>query len=240
MTAAVLGLAVAAFPGGAAGQEDRLEFGRPIAWRAVRADTPYVVSGLVQDLEGRPLEGAIVELVGTGRSGLTDAEGRFRFPAPGDGDWPIRVQLFRYRPAVDTLRIRGPRRVQVMAMLEVWTIETCPLVVCAGRAGCGDLSITVVDSVTGAPPDAVVTVKLEGDSIARTHTERLSSADILGGNIIGSGGRIDRPGYYTIEVTAPGYEPWRVERVWIEGTGACDGRLLGGVHEARLVPLRHR
>jgi hypothetical protein len=240
ITAVVLGLAVAAFPPGAAAQENQLEFGRPIAWRALLEGTPYEVSGVVHDVDGRPLEGAQVELVGTQSRGLTDAEGRFRFLAPGQGDWPIRVQLLGYRPAVDTLRIRGPRRVQVMAMLETLALSVCANVVCPGRAGCDDLNIAVVDSVTGAPPDAVVTVKVEGDSLVRRHSERLSSSDGMGMNIVGSGGRIDRPGYYTIEVTASGYEPWGVEKQWLELTNPCRPHLLGGRLEARLVPVRHR
>lgn len=195
---------------------------------------------MVHDIEGRPLEGALIELVGTGSRGLTDAEGRFRFRAPGEGDWPIRVLYLGYRTAVDTLRIRGPRRVQVMAMLETDALPICANVVCPGRAGCDDVWIAVVDSVTGAPPNAVVTVKVEGDSLVRSHSERLLSSDRFGMNIIGSGGRIDRPGYYTIEVTAQGYEPWRIEKQWLELTNPCRPYLVGGQLEARLVPARQQ
>lgn len=110
------------------------------------------------------------------------------------------------------------------------------LLMCAllGAVGCADeqcadglfpaVSVTPIDSVTGQVVTGVVASVSEG---------AFSDALRPNGDGVLTGGH-GRPGTYTIEITAPGYEAWSQTSVGVSDSD-CGG--VETVHiEARLVP----
>lgn len=80
------------------------------------------VAGTVHDsLRSRPLSGAVVELVGTGRVDTTDAQGRFRFPSVREGSYRVRAR----HPLVGDLALEPPADV----------VETAPGELSRARLG---------------------------------------------------------------------------------------------------------
>lgn len=99
------------------------------------------VAGTVHDsLRSRPLSGAVVELVGTGRVDTTDVQGDFRFPSVPEGSYRVRAR----HPFLDDLELDPPEA----------RVEAEPGRVAGVRLGVPGPG-TVVDAVCpDASPDA--------------------------------------------------------------------------------------
>ncbi|HSM04141.1 MAG TPA: carboxypeptidase-like regulatory domain-containing protein, partial [Longimicrobiales bacterium] len=112
------------------------------------------VEGTVTFDEGTPLEGALVELVGTGRGTRSDADGRFRFDGLLDGVYRVAADHPRFDalpmgpgvPAVEV--ISGETATVVLAPPSA---EEAALQLCPSDAGAGSVILTgqVVDSLSG-------------------------------------------------------------------------------------------
>ncbi|HYD54168.1 MAG TPA: carboxypeptidase regulatory-like domain-containing protein, partial [Gemmatimonadaceae bacterium] len=63
------------------------------------------VTGTVSGDDGRPIEGALVTLVGTRFGGTTNATGRYVISGAPAGRFDLRVQRLGYRPAVQSIVI---------------------------------------------------------------------------------------------------------------------------------------
>lgn len=233
VSAIVLAILVLAAP--AVAQHHTLEsLGTGIAWRVTREVQEGTISGLVLTGAGRPLEGALISLNGSGKA-MSDSDGAFSVKPDNGGDWEIRVRYIGYVGAVGTVTVPWDHGIFVTAILQPSSL-LCGLVVCGGTV-CGDLDIQIIDSNTGRVPEATVTVRAEHEGgIAMTNTVVLHGGSPHDGRI-GLGRRVEPDGIYTISVTAEGYETWRTEGVDLRQVPGCASRLLNGSHVARLVPL---
>ncbi len=68
---------------------------------------PCSLLGSVVDENGRPLERATVELVGTAQGALTDAYGHFQLLSIGSGHYIVRVSHLGYEAVVDSVEIES-------------------------------------------------------------------------------------------------------------------------------------
>lgn len=82
---------------------------------------------------------------------------------------------------------------------------------CGGGTGRLALDVTAVDAVTGGLPTFPLTLTVRDAGPARTY--ELTKASAQGAaNIVGE----NRPGTYTLEIAAPGYQLWRRESVRVD------------------------
>lgn len=218
------------------GQIVSQHLGQPVAWEVLYEGPEYMISGVVLTLTGDPVETAIVRLEGVSVGAMTDASGRFELRAPSPGEWVIDILGIPAPRVRETLTVPAGSNVRMVVMLTT-RVPLCGLRVCIGT-GCEDLKIRVLDAETGKPPDAKVTLRLEHESGVRTVSRRLSATDPDLTRFLGLGEPVRTVGFHNIEVTAPGYAPWRIERVWLEPTKECHPILIGRRHEARLEPKR--
>lgn len=219
----------------ASGQIRADTMGSGIAWRLVPESGISRVWGRVVTATGDPLRSAMVA-IGTGRRvALTDSVGAFEVRIPGPGDWRIEATLIGYSSALASLRIPPGFSAFVIAVLPEFKIPLCEWHFFGTAYRPDDLSIKVVDGVTGEVPAGEATLRLEhGDSVWES-TLTLGAPPATSG-IIGLGRRITSFGSHDIEIRVPGYMPWRLEDVelWLIDDG-CDPMLTNNVHDARLV-----
>ncbi len=79
----------------------------PVSTPGLRIADP-VLSGHIRDTRGAPIVGVTVELVGTTRGTVTDADGRYRLALPdGAGEVTVSVRAIGYRTETRTLSPRG-------------------------------------------------------------------------------------------------------------------------------------
>lgn len=86
------------------------------------AQTPTIISGVVQDHQGRPVALARVYFinapVGTADVAmLTSADGTFRMAAPAQGLYEIGVSADGYAPASATATVKGGQEVALRLQL---------------------------------------------------------------------------------------------------------------------------
>lgn len=83
----------------------------------------HVVSGVVTDVGGGPVEGAVVRAAGTVQpaTGLTDAQGRYAINVP-DGGYSVRAWESDYQPQAHQLLMRGSDRTIDFQLLPASTI----------------------------------------------------------------------------------------------------------------------
>lgn len=134
---------------------------RPMA--AVSAQ-PVVITGLAYDsLHTRPLAGALVAIEGTGRSALSDANGRFRFDSVAAGDYRLTVQ----HDAFDAIGLNGASRTvrvngeNVSVVLALPSFATLWSGLCGSAAPARD-TLLVFGSVRLAAGDAGSRTSLVG------------------------------------------------------------------------------
>ena len=227
-------LSVLFAPHALAAQVSPDSLGDAVAWQIQRGGNAHAVSGIVFSSSGEALSGAQVVFPKTGVGALTDDNGRFRLEAPGTGAWTLQIQQIGYRAAETKVHIPVNAGIFVTAVLAELQTRPCGLNVCSGGSGCKDLSVVVLDSVTMASPNALVTLRVErGDSSWVREAQMDSTTRSTG---IGLGFPIATPGHYDIEVRAAGYHPWRREKVALSLTEECHPVLRNRDHVARLVP----
>ncbi len=96
---------------------------------------PGTVEGVVRSADdGGPLVGAGIELVGTGRTTLTDADGRYVLDEVPAGDHLLRAHRFGFSPLVAQLSIPAAGRVAVEFHLQVDAFLMPPVTVVDRRS----------------------------------------------------------------------------------------------------------
>ena len=150
-----------------------------------------IITGVVRDVEGDPLGGARVELVGTARSTQTITDGRFMIDSVPTGRAEIRVSLPGYLPAQAEVRVAED---SVTALDVVLVVDGQPLPTVTVKAKTrGRILGTVVDSV-GTP--------LPGVSVGLVGTRGTTMTDSIG--------RFEfldlAPGQYLVEARRVGFE----------------------------------
>ena len=91
---------------GLAGQSDEWHTDLGIRRSASSGVPPLTISGIVTDvLTGEPVPRAQVYLEGPVIGAIADAEGRFEFEAPGQGQFVLRAQRLAYDLVLDTIRL---------------------------------------------------------------------------------------------------------------------------------------
>jgi len=222
----------------AAAQPSSQYLGNPLAWEVLFEGPEFQISGLVLTKTGTPLGRALVSVDGVGTLGATDSSGRFTVTVPDAGEWIVRISSLGSLPFEQVFVMPSGSNIQMVVMLED-RASACGVRACGGPGGCEDLEVRVFDATTGRPPPVEVTLRVEHASGSREATYRYSGSDPDAGPYLslGLGGRLATAGFHNLEVTAPGYAPWRRERVWLEVTRGCDPILVGRLHEVRLEPL---
>jgi hypothetical protein len=90
-----------------------------------------------------------------------------------------------------------------------------PFAPCSGVGNFGVL-VTVVDSATGKPPSSRPTLIItEGATYADTALGTTNSPILIPA-------ALERPGTYSLTVTADGYRPWTRDGVRVREGGRCD------------------
>lgn len=150
-----------------------------------------IITGVVRDVEGDPLGGARVELVGTTRFTQTITDGRFMLDSVPTGRAEIRVSLPGYLPAQAEVRV-AEDSVTALDVVLVVDGQPLPTVTVKGKTR-GRIFGTVVDSVgTPLPGVSVGLVGTRGTTITDSigHFEFLDLA----------------PGQYLVEARRVGFE----------------------------------
>jgi len=205
--------------------------GEPVAWQVHFEGPAYVVSGLTLDADGAPRGNVLVSIEGTDLGTVTDPEGRFELSVPGAGDWVIVLRALGFTPIQHTMTVPQGANVRILALLHRSGGGVCALRIC--RTNCKDLEIEVLNAETGERIDTDVTVRLEHETGAWSHTQGLDPSF----PVFGLQRDIETQGFHDIEVSAPGYHPWRIEGAWMELTNECHPRLVGRRHVVHLVPV---
>lgn len=229
-------LALVQLPAGLAAQPASQHLGQSVAWEVFLEGPENLIAGVVLDERGSPLAGFLVRLADTEVGTMTDSQGRFEVLAPDAGDWLIQIEGGAVR-VEQTLTLPRGSHIRAVALLNT-RVPLCGLRVCGGAA-CEDLALDVVDAKTGSPPSVDITIRLEHESGVKTATRRFNPRHRMETTFVaGFGEPVQTAGFHNIEVTAPGYLAWRVERVWLELTQECHPILVGRNHVVRLQPIR--
>ena len=176
---------------------------------------------LVDAEQGRPVEGAAVRVRGTDRGALTNALGWTRIPLEPE-DFSLRrvieVRRVGYAPQERTLpsALIDPHGIALFGRLRPSPATTCPVIlsppVPAFRIWVHDLGESVslaLRASASARPSAGETSAAATKS-APDSTGRFLELDV------------SEPGFYDIEVRAPGYAPWRQPATFAGGDGCRD------------------
>lgn len=205
--------------------------GQAVAWQVFQADGPPTITGTVVNAMGEPQAGVRISVLATERTTTTDSSGRFTLVLSAAGEWMIRIGASSGVLTVD-LTVPSASRVVLVAVLPDGR-RLCHEM-CIGTR-CEDLQLRVVDSLTNRSPGGVLTLRLMHPTDTLVRRVDLGAGGTEAGIYTGIGRRVETTGFHTIEVSVPGYELWRKERVWLEQVRACEGMLLGREQVARLV-----
>jgi Carboxypeptidase regulatory-like domain len=150
-----------------------------------------VIAGTVSDPEGGPIEGALVEVLGTSRSTRSVADGRFLLDSVPSGRRTLRISLQGYLPAQTEIRVADDSATTLEVVLVPDGQPLAPVRVLAKARG--RIFGTVVDSV-GTP--------LPGVSVGLVGTRGTTLTDSAGNFKF-----LDlAPGQYLVEARRVGFE----------------------------------
>jgi len=222
-------------PGSAVAQ-DLEHRGQAVAWQYGMHIPAGEIRGLVLSENGDPLEHALVDVPHLGIRSMTGPDGAFRLSAVPPGPTQVRFRSMGHGTVSEEFLVPSDVGMHVVSIL--------PLAMIGGR--CGDLRwrgdgiyVDVVDVAKGRPPTVPVTVRLERGSDSWEQTSEIRPSEHGGTPLISLRYRIEEAGEYTIEVSAPGYVPWRLEGVDMEvELAVCDVTAANRRHSVQLVPVR--
>ena len=122
-------------------------------WAAALAAQPSArVTGIVEDSSGTPVPGVRVAMIGAAATqfALTDADGRFAFVEPPDGEYDVTASAQGFAPATARVRLAGAESVAVV--LKLWVLAFEKITVTAAKTGERDLQATplAVSVLSGA------------------------------------------------------------------------------------------
>jgi hypothetical protein len=120
------------------------------------------------------------------------------------------------RPA-SVARTTRAARVAYLSVLALCAGCIGPFAPCSGAGNFG-LYVTVVDSTTGGPPSSRPTLIVVDGTFADT-TVGSPSGD---GRVSVMPAALERPGTYSLTVTAAGYRRWTRDGVRVREGGRCD------------------
>lgn len=212
--AVVAALTTAVIPVALVAQSMRPGLDEGIRWVATDAVEPLTIAGTIVDAYlGQPLPNVQVYLAGTPVGALTNADGLFSLRAPSEGAFELRVEIIGFASGVDTVRVGERQGVAAYAGLGRQHMDFCDVVCVEGRCPEGAyIRLEVRDAVTGAPLGEEAVVSARGGAVLAS--SMLGAGDARAG--IQFPDSVRSPGPYEVGVSAPGYQPWRVEDVWLE------------------------
>lgn len=82
-----------------------------------------VVSGIVKDREGKPIEAATVGVAGTAYGATTDENGSFRFEIPAGREFKVDIRHITFDPQVFTVNAKPGENVALNPVLRFKAIE---------------------------------------------------------------------------------------------------------------------
>ena len=163
---------------------------RPVE-QAATAPRSGVIAGTVRDPEGSPIEGALVEILGTSRFTRSIADGRFLLDSVPAGQRTLRISLQGYLPAQTDIRVADDSATALEVVLMPDGQPLAPVRVTAKARG--RIFGTVVDSL-GTP--------LPGVSVGLVGTRGTTMTDSIGHFQF-----LDlAPGQYLVEARRVGFE----------------------------------
>ena len=170
-------------------------------WTVARAQGAPVLSGIVTDLAGRPLEDAEVSLVQLQRRARTRSDGSFRFEVPKAGKYTVNARRVGFATMSKRVTV-SDSGATVRLQLERMSFSLPSVVTTAERGG---LSGVIADSGFHAMPGVAVRV---------LGTAHHAETDSAGGFFTPV-----KPGQYLVELTRAGYARQLVSVTVPEGEG---------------------
>lgn len=150
-----------------------------------------VIAGSVRDPEGTPIEGALVELLGTGRSTRSIADGRFLLDSVSAGRGTLRISLQGYLPAQTEIRVADDSATTLEVVLVPDGQPLAPVRVLAKARG--RIFGTVVDSVGRPLPGVSVGLVGSRGTTLTDSSGQFQFVDLA-------------PGQYLVEARRVGFE----------------------------------
>lgn len=213
-------------------------FGNSVAWRVSPTVPAGSVSGLILSDRGTPVEGAQVTIEGGRVGATTRPDGTFTLVHSVGREAQLRIMALGWREVRETLVLPADHGVFMTAILQIHSMhDLCYEIIVVGGTSLGDLAVQVVDAVTGLPPDAVVTLRVEHETGTFENAVPFTPEDTH--RRLGLGRDIETEGSHSIEVSAPGYRTWRLEDVRLELIPGCMPNLLNRFHRAELIRADH-
>jgi hypothetical protein len=138
-----------------------------IGLSAVQVSLSATVEGRVQSaMDGEPLVGAVVTLVGTSRAAVSDAQGRYILRDVPPGESSIRATRIGYAALQVVLTVPDAGRLSVDFLLTVAPVDLPPVE--ASAAAIADADSLAPESVDAAPGTAVVRLLDASPGVAET------------------------------------------------------------------------
>jgi protocatechuate 3,4-dioxygenase beta subunit len=150
-----------------------------------------VIAGSVRDPEGAPIEGALVELLGTGRSTRSIADGRFLLDSVSAGRGTLRISLQGYLPAQTEIRVADDSATTLEVVLVPDGQPLAPVRVLAKARG--RIFGTVVDSIGRPLPGVSVGLVGSRGTTLTDSSGQFQFVDLA-------------PGQYLVEARRVGFE----------------------------------
>jgi hypothetical protein len=182
------------------------------------------ISGELVGGEGRiPLDHAAIALEGRGVVAVSDSLGRFQLRNVNPGRHILRARRIGYYASIDTVAVLENSDTAIVITLR--RDDRPPVEVCAGPGQAGVvLSVFPVGSPPGLPtvvptvPRTASVVVSDRDFVERIAINSIPAQPDGVRRVYAAN---ERPGTYQIEVSAPGFRPWRRPDVVVAKT-KCD------------------
>ena len=232
----VIGVLVLGSPGSAASQQADSTTGfRVTGSSSLPAGE---IRGVVRDgASGDPMDDVVVTVPGTTLGALSEPDGSFVLREVPAGPLTLRFQRIGHEDLRAGVEMAEGHGLEVEAAMSFQRIPLCGNRVC-GTFGCQAVEAFVRDDTTGSAPPSEVTIRVIGGISADSLSLR---ADPGGGplrigagaSLVQTGPSVDQ-GPYEVEITAPGYLPWR--RLDVR-RGECL-KVEGSPFQVRLLPFQ--
>lgn len=224
-----------AFPRSADGQ-DLNTLGNQVAWRVSAGVPSGHLKGRVFGSHGQPLHGVMVAVVGADVHAVTDSGGMYSIAPQVPGSVVVRFRHIGFLSVADTIVVPWDHGVFAVTVMAPATMHgLCSEIVTRAGDDPGDLSLTIVDSVSGLPLTGRVEIRLEHASGTIVNEVDLNPRS-FGRAQSGIGRSISTRGVHRIRVSVPGYHPWTSGDVMLDLVPGCIPMLLNREHVVRLVP----
>lgn len=184
---------------------------RPAPWLAIDQVRPNSIVGKVVNDSGSPVTG--LQIILDGKRATTDSAGRFEYLDVPAGWHTIDVERSGSERVHEIEKTVDGSGLAIAIQLRARTARTERLVEFCTTELRMNVGVVVhpvrlpLTSMLGIPRGIAIRV-VDGsydDTIYGDSSTRETNGDLR----VSSGGQRERPGDYTVEVTAPGFRPWR-------------------------------